>query len=431
MTNKTSNPKHTTVDMLGRTSIVPLSEALAKLHGELAKIAPIGSETLPLEMVLGRIIAQPIPASHDLPPHPRSTMDGYAVHGADTFGASDNLPGYLKISGEVLMGETVPIGPASQECYKIATGGFLPPGTDAVVMLEHTVDIDGNIIEVIKAVSPGENIIGIGDDIRKGSQLLPAGKLLRPQELGLLAGLGELEVTVYKKVRVGIFSTGDEIVSYKESPPLGKMRDMNGVNIAALVRQNLAESKFYGIAADQEEDFSHILEKALTENDMVIFSGSSSVGTRDLGEQIINKLAKPGIIIHGVAIKPGKPVIIAFAGDKPIFGLPGHPVSAAVAFNLFGKPTINLLAGVKRSFHPPKRTVRAKVKRNLNSAPGRTDFIRVKLSEAPGETTVEAHPVLGKSGALSTMVQADGYFIIKESSQGIYQDEMVEVFLFE
>ncbi len=329
------------------------------------------------------------------------------------------------------MGTMPDCGPGNLECHTIATGGFLPPGTDSVVMLEHTVKVDSTLVELIKAVSPGENIIRAGDDLQTGDQVLAKGKKLRPQELGLLAGLGCTDITVHKQVKVGIFSTGDEIVPYTETVPPGKIRDMNGMHLGAMARQLGALTNYYGIAADVESSFSTMLQKALEENDLVLFSGSSSVGTRDLGEKIIQKLADPGIIIHGVAIKPGKPVIAAFADHKPVFGLPGHPVSAAVAFDLFVKPCIQHISGQKFYLKPPKKSIKAQLKRNLNSAAGRTDFVRIRLLETAPDHPIQAHPVLGKSGALSTMVKADGYLIIDEDSQGAYEDEIVEVFLFE
>ncbi|MCF6290158.1 MAG: molybdopterin molybdotransferase MoeA [Desulfobacterales bacterium] len=428
--SKLQQPPAAPRDMLGRAEVIPLAAALARLKESLGRCPPVEAETVNLEQGLGRVLAGPIRADQDLPSHPRSTMDGYAVKASATFGATEAMPVYLTVSGAVRMGEIVARGPRNQECFQIATGGYLPPDTDAVIMLEHTVDIDGTLIEVTRAMSPGGNILGKGDDVRKGARLLEPGVVLRPQELGLLAGLGKTTILVHKEVRVGIFSTGDEIVTPDQTPPLGKIRDMNGINLNGLGRQAGARCRYYGIVRDREADFAALLEKALAENDLVLFSGSSSVGVRDLGEQIIDRIADPGIIVHGVAIKPGKPVIIGFAGQKPLFGLPGHPVSAAVAFDLFVRPAIAHLSGRKVSPLPDRPMVRARLQRNLNSAPGRTDFIRVRLEEIKETPGFAAHPVLGKSGALSTMVQADGFFIIKESSQGVYEGDLVEVYLY-
>jgi molybdopterin molybdotransferase len=388
-------------------------------------------ETLPLENALDRILSRDIRSSEDLPVHPRSTMDGYAVRAQDTFGATESMPAYFGISGEVRMGAFPDQGPMPGSCYGIATGGLLPPGTDAVVMLEHTVTIDEQTIEVVKAVAPGAHTIGIGDDMAKGDCIFSAGHRLRPQELGLLAGLGSVSLQVYRRVRVGIISTGDELVDFHESPPLGKIRDMNSVHLTALVARTGAQAKFYGIAADQEEQLTAMAEKALQENDLVLFSGSSSVGSRDLGEQVIEKLGGPGIIFHGVAVKPGKPVIFALAGNKPVFGLPGHPVSAAVSFSLFVEPVLATLVGRIDNGLPQRKTVTARLLRNISSAAGRTDFVRVRIGRKSKSTDFEAQPVLGTSGALSTMVKAHGYIVVGESEQGLKVGEMVEVILYE
>jgi len=424
-----NSPMKKNRDMLGRTDIVSLEEALRLLRMHQPP-CPGRIVSVPLEEALNRVCAEDIVSPENLPPYPRSTMDGYAVRAKDTFGASEGLPAYLEISGEVLMGEYPETTPSPGTCHKIATGGILPPGADGVVMLEHTITIDERMIEVVKPVAAGDNIINTGDDVRKDGVLLSQGKLLRPQELGLLAGLGIENVNVFRRVRVGIISTGDEIVPYHETPLPGKIRDMNGVNLAALVRNRNGSPQFYGIASDKEEDLTDMVSKALAANDLVFLSGSSSVGTRDLGERVIEKMGSPGILLHGVAIRPGKPVIIARAGDKMIFGLPGHPVSAAVAFDLFVKPVLKQLSGLENDSLPDYRTVDARLMRNLSSTSGRTDFVRVRL-EKQENGEINAIPILGKSGALSTMVKAQGYLTIQEHQQGLKEGEIVEVKLFD
>ena len=419
---------HTIKDMLGRSGAIPLAQALEVLKQQLQSIPCVDEEKVLLESSLHRTTSREIRSTEDLPPHPRSTMDGYAVHASDTFGATESLPAYLKISGEVLMGATPKQGPSSETCYKIATGGFMPPGADAVVMLEHTVRVDDKMIEVTRPVSIGSNVIAAGDDVRKGAPLLPAGHLLRPQDLGLLAGIGVEGLFVRKQVRVAVISTGDEIVSHTIKPPPGKIRDMNGINIAALVRETGGRPVSYGIIKDDEKTFSETIQKAMKSCDIVLFSGGSSVGACDMGEQVLDRLGKPGIIVHGVAVKPGKPVIIAFSGETALFGLPGHPVSAAVSFDLFVRPAIHHYQGRTPSHLPSLPTVTARLARNLNSAAGRTDFVRVQVKKDGARFT--AHPVLGKSGALSTMVKADGYIIIEESLQGFHEGEEVTVRLY-
>jgi molybdopterin molybdotransferase len=422
-------PQKQSRDMLGRTDTVSLKEALLLLQQRLPP-RPSATAAVPLAAALGRVCAADILSPEDLPPYPRSTMDGYAVRARDTFGASEKLPAYLEVSGEVLMGRFPEHGPAPGACYHIATGGILPPGTDAVVMLEHTVTIDAGMIEVMQPVAAGANIITAGEDVARGELLLPAGHRLRAQDLGLLAGVGLQRITVFRRVRVGIISTGDEIVAHEQQPPPGKIRDMNSVSLAAQVRGLGAEPTFYGIAADNRENLSRMVQEAKAANDIVLLSGSSSVGTRDLGEKVIEKLGPPGILVHGVSVKPGKPVIIARAGETMIFGLPGHPVSAAVAFGLFVQPTIRHLSCIADDGLPRHRTIMARLRRNLSSAAGRTDFVRVQVRTTTG-SEAEAYPVLGKSGALSTMVKAHGYIVIAEKLQGLKEGELVEVVLFD
>lgn len=415
-------------DMLGRTDVVNLDEALLLLRQHLP---PCHSRkiTLPLEESLGRICAEDIYSPENLPPYPRSTMDGYAVRAKDTFGASEKLPAYLEVSGEVFMGQFPEHGPQPGGCYAIATGGILPPGTDSVIMLEHTVAIDKSMIEVMQSVAAGTNVIAAGEDLAKDALLLSAGHQIRPQDIGLLAGLGITGIEVFRRVRVGIISTGDEIVSYTEKPLPGKIRDTNSPSLTAQIKSIHAKPTFYGIATDNQESLTALVHEAKAANDIVLLSGSSSVGTRDLGEKVIEKMGSPGIIVHGVSVKPGKPVIIARADNTMIFGLPGHPVSAAVSFDLFVRPAIMHLSGITDNGLPQYRTLNARLMRNLNSASGRTDFVRVQVKIIAGKTP-EAYPVLGKSGALSTLVKAHGFIEIAEKLQGLTEGEMVEVRLF-
>jgi len=418
-----------TRDMLGRPDTVSLHAALLLLRQHLGP-GPARTVTVPLAEALGRVCAADILSPENLPPYPRSTMDGYAVRSRDTFGASEKLPAYLEVSGEVFMGEFPEQGPQPGACYRIATGGILPPGTDAVVMLEHTVAIDAGMIEVVQPAAAGANVIQAGEDVKQDELLLPAGHRVRSQDLGLLAGVGISGISVFRRVRVGLISTGDEIVGHAQQPPPGKIRDTNSVSLAAQVRGLQAMPTFYGIAADDEESLAAMMRAAVAANEIVLLSGSSSVGTRDLGEQVIEKMGSPGILVHGVAIKPGKPVIIARADDVMIFGLPGHPVSAAVAFDLFVRPAIMHLAGITDDGLPRYRTIKARLRRNLNSASGRTDFVRVQVKMFQ-DREPEAYPILGKSGALSTMVKAHGYVEIAEKLQGLKEGEMVEVRLFD
>jgi molybdopterin molybdotransferase len=413
--------------MLGRSSLTRVDEALDILLTHLGPTSP-PIETVPIIEALDRITAAPIISPENLPAHARSTMDGFAVHAADTFGATVSLPSYLRITGEVLMGELPTQQVERGCCFRIATGGLLPPGSDAVIMLEHTVPVDETMLEVVKPVGVGSNLIAPGEDIGKGKAALPAGHRLRPQDLGLLAGLGIDQVTVCRQPLVGVLSTGDEIVPCATTPPPGKIRDINSVTLHGLIEKAGGRARVYGIVPDQKEHFFPAVEKAIAENDMVLFSGGSSVGMRDLGEQAISSLGSPGILVHGVALKPGKPIIIGLIGNKPIFGLPGHPVSAMVCFDFFVAPAIRHLSGLKVWEEHPRPVVTARLARNINSAPGRRDLIRVQLTQKEGQWVAE--PVLGKSGAITTLSRANGWFIIDEDSQGLTQDTPVEVTLY-
>ncbi len=414
--------------MLGRSGLLSVAEALAILQEHLQKITT-AAETIPLINALDRVLATAVISAEDLPGQARSTMDGFAVRANDTFGASESMPCYLNISGEILMGAP-PVGEVIKGCcYKIPTGGLLPEGADSVVMLEHTIPVDTTMIEVVKGVGSGTNLIMKGEDIAGGAQALAEGHLLRPQDIGLLAGLGITEVQVNKRVRVGILSTGDEIIAHTEKPKVGQIRNINAPALAAMVQRAGGVAVDYGIVSDQKDIFMTAIKKAVTENDLILFSGGSSVGVKDLGEQIIAALGPPGILVHGVALKPGKPILIGMSGTTPIFGLPGHPVSALVCFDFFVRPAIRQLSGQKNVPELPTPYIPATLTRNINSAPGRRDVIRVKMIQ--DGTTWLAEPVLGKSGSISTLSRSDGYFFIDEDRQGLLQHSIVKVYLFQ
>jgi molybdopterin molybdotransferase len=419
-----SKPK----DMLGRVALTPVAEATSILLTALADV-PLQNELCSLSQALNRILSTDILSPEDLPAHARSTMDGFAVRAADTFGASSSMPCYLEIHGEVKMGQ-VPVGEVKQgRCFRIATGGLLPEDSDAVVMFEHTVPVDDRMLEVVKSVGVGSNLIHRGEDIAKNSPALLKGHRLRPQDLGLLAGIGIAEVMVHKRPRVAILSTGDEIVPWSGPAPMGKIRDINSITLSGLCTELGAEVTDYGIVSDQEEVFFATLQKAANENNVVLFSGGSSVGMRDLGERVIERLGSPGILVHGVALKPGKPIIIGLSNNSAIFGLPGHPVSAMVCFDFFVKPALRLLAGIPNTQHSFTPCVQAILERNINSAAGRLDLVRVRLEKQTAGLPL-AIPVLGKSGSISTLSRAHGFFLIDESSQGLNKDTEVSVQLF-
>jgi len=420
---KNNEPK----DMLGRVKLTPVQEAKSTLLQALSTIRP-SSHSCSLAESAGRILAQDILSPEDLPPNSRSTMDGFAIRAEDSFGATNSMPAYLEIDGKVKMGVMPQGNVGKSKCFHIATGGIIPDGSDAVMMFEHTIPIDERMIEVVKSVGSGANVIQCGEDIQKGSPALSRGHLLRPQDLGLLAGIGIAEVEVFVKPRVGILSTGDEIVHWEDSPPSGKIRDINGIMLTAACKKLGAEVTDYGIVTDNEDLFLTTVRRAAAGNDVVLFSGGSSVGMRDLGEKVIEKLGNPGIIVHGVALKPGKPVLIGLCHKTAVFGLPGHPVSAMVCFEIFVHSTIKHFAGLRLPEPEFQPTVRAKLDRNLNSAAGRLDLIRVQLQKQKNGLPT-ATPVQGRSGAISTLARAQGYFFISETSQGLNKNTEVEVHL--
>ena len=413
-------------DMLGRAGLQPVGKARELLLSSVA-VHRDDFETITLVQALDRVLAADRISGEDLPPRARSVMDGFAVRAADTFGASESMPCYLEISGKVEMG-ALPEGTVEKGfCHRIATGGFLPGGADAVVMLEHTIPVDETMVEIVKGVGSGTNLIQRGEDIANGQTALSAGRRLRPQDLGLLAALGVTKVQVFPRPRVGILSTGDEIISPEEQMPPGKIRDINSTTMAGLILRHGGLPTSYGIVKDTKETFFPALEKAVAENDIVLFSGGSSVGARDLGEQAVEALGPPGILVHGVALKPGKPVLIGLSGTTPLFGLPGHPVSAMICFELFIAPVMAKLSGETDRKELPEPALSATLSRNINSAAGRLDIVRVKLLQnAHGELI--ADPVLGRSGAISTLSGADGYFIIEEDNQGVSQGTPVQVY---
>lgn len=413
-------------ELLGRQRVVSVEEGLRILFDSLPEIS-LPSEKVNLENGYSRVLAEDIYSEEDLPGFDRSSVDGYAVISSDTFGASETMPLYLEVSSEVRMGEVVKERLKRGKAIKISTGGMLPEGSDAVIMLEHTSRIDERLIEIMRPVAPGENIIKRDEDIKAGELVLPRGHRLRPQDIGALAGLGISEIKVYKKPVVSIISTGDEVIPPHEKPLPGQVRDINSYNLAGLVIETGGVPLRMGIIRDNYSLIKETLERALKLSHIVLISGGSSVGTKDYTARAIDELGRPGILFHGVAMKPGKPTIAGIVNNIPIFGIPGHPAAVTVCFLNFIKPVIRRLSG-DRSLEIPK-TLIAKITKNIPSQGGRTDFVRVKIIKE-GEH-YRAEPVFGKSGLITTLVHADGVVIIPPERSGIEEGEKVEVILFE
>ena len=385
-------------------------------------------ETVPLDEALHRICGADIASPEDLPPLPRSTMDGYAVRAAATFGSSDSIPALLDVAGAVAMGQipTVTIGP--NQAVAIPTGGFLPQGADAVVMVEYTSLAGEGAIEISRPVTAGENVLGKAEDAARGDVVIPAGKRLLPQEIGLLAGLGITRVPVHRRPKAAVISTGDEIVSVTDTPPPGRIRDINAHSIAALVRAAGGEVEMFDPVPDDPALLRDVLNRALASADVVVLSGGSSVGERDHMLHVVSSLPGSVVHAHGIAISPGKPTLIASVGGKPVFGLPGHPVSALVVAQVFLAPFLLYLQGQELKRTPAGMRVRAVLASSVHSAQGREEYVRVKLEERQG--LPGARPVFGKSGMLSTLVKADGFIVLPIHAEGLPAGETVDVFLF-
>jgi len=382
----------------------------------------VRAERIATANALGRVLASQLTSPQDLPEFPRSTVDGYAVAAADTYGATPGLPAFLTVVGEVAMGTAAvfEIGPG--EAALVHTGGMIPPGADAVVMIENTQRVAAANIEVFQPVADGQGVVQVGEDIRRGQPILAPGHRLRAQDIGGLMALGVTEINVAASPVVGIISTGDEVVPPDQPTQAGQVRDINTYSLAALAERAGARTIRYGIIPDNRAALEAAARRAVRECDIVVFSAGSSVSYRDMTADVINSLGAPGVLVHGVSVKPGKPSILAVCDGKAVFGLPGNPVSAMVIFDLFITPAICALLGTGA---PPQTTVSARLARNLASDTGREDYVQVRLENRDGE--LWAVPVLGKSNLIYTLVNAEGVVKIPLDSGGIRAGEWVTV----
>jgi molybdopterin molybdotransferase len=382
----------------------------------------VETEQIPVQEALGRVLAGDIPAPHDIPGFDRSTMDGFAVRAASTFGASEGNPAYLTITGAIRMGRQPDCTVEPGQAARIATGGMLPPGADSVVMLEHADILDDTTIEVYRSVTPGRHVVAGDEDAAAGTVLIKAGCRIRPQELGVFAACGISRVPVFRRPMVGIISTGDEVVAPDKTPGPGQIRDVNGFTLAGLVRQAGGDSRHFGIVADQYDALLERCRKALSETDLVLISGGSSVGARDHTLDVLSALPENHILVHGVSIRPGKPAILARCGARAFWGLPGHVTSAMIVFMILVKPFLTWIGGQDTDIPMYSQ---ARLSRNLASAQGRVDFVRVRLVHRDDE--VWAEPILGGSGLIRTMVEADGLIRLGLNSEGLEKGAVVDV----
>ena len=389
-----------------------------------AQLTRVETEEIPIRKALDRVLGEDVISKVDVPHFPRSNMDGYALRAEDTFGATESSPIRLKLIGSIEMGMEADLTVSPGEAAQIATGGMLPRGADAMVMVEYTERPDENTVIAKRAVAPGEHTVSIGEDIKVGDIILQQGRRLKAQDIGALAAIGVTQIPVYRRPRVAILSTGDEIVPPDAEPGPGQVRGTNLYTLAALTEQFGGHPVDFGIIKDDYDQLRKTITTALESCDIVAVSGGSSVGSKDITIEVIQSLQSDSILAHGVAIRPGKPTILARIQNKPVIGVPGHPVSAAVVFQLLVKPIIHRLMNYTGGF-AEQATLRARLSQNIPSPSGREDYVRVSLRRNGDQWW--ADPVLGKSGTITTLTKADGLVKIDLELEGLEQGQWVEV----
>lgn len=401
-------------------AVVTLNEAIESLK----KFILPGydrQEEIPLVEAWGRMVAVDIPAVSALPHFRKSTVDGLAVRAADTFGGSESMPALVQLQGEIFMGQAPGRSLAPGAGMLIPTGGMLPEGADAVVMVEHLEDFGEGLYGVGRPVAPGENMIEVGEDLEEGEVILSRFTVIRAQEMGFLAAQGCLTVPVLPRWRVGILSTGDEIVPAEEFPGPAQARDINGYTLLGQAFGSGCEAHYYGIAKDEAAELKARLQTMLAENDLVLLSGGSSVGARDLTAQMIDELGEPGLLFHGLAIRPGKPTIGGVVEGKLVIGLPGHPASAMIVFDTLVRPLLDGSLIRNQTLPQPE----GKLTQNVYSGTGREEFVRVRLER--GSDGWLAEPIRGKSGLIRTMVLADGLVHVPLEEEGLHAGQIVPI----
>jgi molybdopterin molybdotransferase len=412
-------------DMLGRGEVMAAGAALDLLISNMQSKTPRMTKVR-IEESLGLVCAEDVVSEEDLPQFARSTVDGYAVRAEDTFGATEGMPAYLGLTDEIMMGERPAFALPKAIAAKIPTGGMLPSGADAAVMFEHVQSVDSKTIEVLKAAVPGENVIQAGEDVKKGERVLAKGRRMRPQEIGACAGIGVTSVHVYERPRVSIISTGDEIVAASASPGMGRVRDINSYVLAGMISEAGCAPLKKGIIRDEYAAIRAAVESSMEDSDAIIVSGGTSVGTKDMIAGIIDDIGEPGIVFHGVSLKPGKPMIGGVMRGIPVFGLPGHPAAVSVCFGIFIRPVLDLLSGLVEKFPQLARTfMKARLSKNVSSPQGREEHIRVVIEQRGGEFW--AVPLLGKSGLITTLVKADGTIVVPLNINGLEAGTVVDV----
>jgi molybdopterin molybdotransferase len=406
--------------------LTPIRKAIDLLLANLPAKTRLSIERIPTVQSSGRVLAEDILAPHPLPEFARSTVDGYAVQAADTHGASASLPAYLNMSGEILMGQPAEQILVDTHAILIHTGAMLPPGADAVVMLEDTQQVKTEEIEILRPVAVGENVIQVAEDVKEGDLVMQSGKRLRAQEIGGLLALGFTQVSVYKRPLVGIISTGDEVVPPDEIPELAQVRDINSYTLQHIINHHGGEAILRGIAGDSLETLQTLVDISHSEDDLIIVTAGSSVSARDLTAQAFEGLGNPGILVHGIAIKPGKPTILAVADDIPAVGLPGNPVSALIVGSLILPAILDRLYGMPGEVQ--FTFLEAKLTSNVASQAGRDDYHPVRVWE--DDNGLHAEPIYGRSNLIFTLVRANGLLVIPSDSNGFEAGARVRVIPF-
>ncbi|MBN1536227.1 MAG: molybdopterin molybdenumtransferase MoeA [Anaerolineales bacterium] len=384
-------------------------------------------ETIPTSMALGRVTSRDVFAPHRMPSFSRSAMDGFAVQAKDTFGASETAPAYLPVVGEVPMGANVDFTVESGECALIHTGGMLPSGADAVVMMEYTQMVKDEEVEIYRAAAVGEHIVHAGEDFEAGQVAIAAGVVLRPVEIGGLMAFGITSVQVTRRLRVGILSSGDEVVPPDRDIKPGQVRDINSYSLAALVQQAGADASLLGIIPDKEDALFEAVNAAVEKFDLVLITAGSSASTRDLTARVIDRLGPPGVLVHGINVRPGKPTIFGICQGKPVVGLPGQPLSAMIIGWLLVNPILKKMRGISQAAIKP--TVKARMSANVPSMAGREDWIPVLLSE--DESGYIAQPIFFKSNLIFNLARANGLVSIPADQTGLHAGEIVEAYLYQ
>lgn len=370
-----------------------------------------------IQDAMGRVLAEDLYSNENIPNFTRSTVDGYCVKASDVFGCTDTMPIMLKDLGSVKMGEYPTYIVKTGQCAYIPTGACMPEGTDSVVMIEHTENYEYEV-GILKPVAPGDNVIFEGDDMKRGELLLRKGTKIDSRKCGLLAASGINTIKVKKKIRVGVISTGNELVSGEKELQKGQIYDVNGPMLIVALKECGCTADFLGIIQDEEERFEEMLRYAVKEYDMVLISGGTSVGTRDLTAKILRKIGT--IQVHGIAVKPGKPTIVANLNEKIVFGLPGNPMAVYFIYYLFVRNAINNMYG----YSEIQRMEKKRLSVSISSNHGREEYIPVKIEEE------KACPIRGKSGLISMLKDADGYIYIERDMEGISSGTTVNVICF-